>query len=151
MGSFQPTKLVILGHFDIGQCRDDALVERARWSERRCGAIDDLQRERWTALRQRDGDRAERRCGTVLDGERELVAIAVSAQVEILSPQAWNRARRRGSLVEQDDIRDWARCVIKALPDEATLSPHPAQFANISRQHIILAWQKRRHSKTLPR
>jgi hypothetical protein len=69
------------GTGDFGKCCGDALVERAL---ARCGwlrRVDGLQCEGGPALGKRDGDGCQRRRGPMLDGQRQVIAIA--AQIEV--------------------------------------------------------------------
>src|SRR5712664_3701595 len=69
------------GAVDVGKYGGDALVERARTRRDRLGRFDGLQCEGGPALREGDGDGRERRRGAMLDGQRQVIAIA--AQIEV--------------------------------------------------------------------
>ncbi len=69
------------GGGDVGKCCGDALVDRGRGWGGRLGRVDDLQGEGGPALAERDGDGGERRRGAMLDGQRQVIAVA--AQIEV--------------------------------------------------------------------
>jgi hypothetical protein len=70
-------------HGAIGKSSGDALVERGGGWRRRIGRLDDLQGEGRPALGKCDGDGGERRRGAMLDGEREVIAIAAQTEIGI--------------------------------------------------------------------